>query len=89
MTTPPNHRPPPLPDLLTPAEADDALRYPRGRSARLARAGKLPHVELPDGSLRFPAADLARLTSSAATVADAADRPLLRLAGWEGVADAR
>ncbi|MEM8493865.1 MAG: hypothetical protein AAF916_10825 [Planctomycetota bacterium] len=49
------------PELLTPAEADRLLRYPRGRSARLARRGLLPHLALPDGEVRFPADLLDRL----------------------------
>ena len=39
--------------LLMPREVDRLLRYPRGRSLRLARSGKLPHVVLPDGEVRF------------------------------------
>lgn len=39
--------------LIKPREMDAVLRYPAGRSARLARAGKIPHVELPDGEIRF------------------------------------
>jgi predicted site-specific integrase-resolvase len=39
--------------LLTPRELDRLLRYPRGRSMKLARAGKLPHIVLPDGEVRF------------------------------------
>lgn len=34
-------------DLLTPHEADAFLGVPRGRSAKLARGGKIPHVTLP------------------------------------------
>ena len=41
--------------LLLPAEVDLLLRYPPGRSERLARRGKLPHVALPDGVIRFNA----------------------------------
>lgn len=40
-------------NFLTPEEVDGLLRYPRGRAARLARAGKLPVIILPDGELRF------------------------------------
>jgi len=40
-------------ELLTGREVDRLLRYPRGRSARLARRGDIPHVELPDGEIRF------------------------------------
>ena len=39
--------------ILTPEEVDSLLRYPRGRAARLARAGKLPVIILRDGELRF------------------------------------
>jgi hypothetical protein len=40
-------------DLLTPEEVDRFFRYPRGRAARLAKAGKLPAIFLPDGEVRF------------------------------------
>lgn len=39
--------------LLMPREVDRLLRYPRGRSVKLAKAGRLPHVVLPDGEIRF------------------------------------
>jgi hypothetical protein len=39
--------------LLLPFELDRVLRYPQGKSERLARQGKLPHIRLPDGSIRF------------------------------------
>ena len=41
--------------LLTPADVDRILCYPRGRSKRLAKRGKIPHVRLPDGEIRFDA----------------------------------
>ena len=40
-------------ELLTSREVDRLLRYPHGRASRLARAGLLPAVVLPDGELRF------------------------------------
>jgi len=40
-------------EILTPAETDRLLRYPRGRSVKLAKAGKLPAIFLPDGEVRF------------------------------------
>ena len=40
-------------DLLTSRDLDRHLRYPRGRSVRLARRGLIPHIELPDGEIRF------------------------------------
>lgn len=39
--------------LLTPREVDQLLRYPHGRSTKLAKAGSLPAVFLPDGEIRF------------------------------------
>ncbi len=41
------------PDLTRPEEVDRLLRWPAGRAHRLARRGKLPHVLLPDGAIRF------------------------------------
>jgi hypothetical protein len=41
--------------LLTAREVDRMLCYPRGRSVKLAKAGKIPHVLLPDGEVRFDA----------------------------------
>jgi hypothetical protein len=40
-------------ELLTPEEVDRFFRYPRGRAARLAKAGKLSAIFLPDGEIRF------------------------------------
>lgn len=39
--------------LLYPEEIDKRLNWPIGRAGRLAKRGKLPHVLLPDGSIRF------------------------------------
>lgn len=39
--------------LLYPEEIDDRLTWPLGRAERLARRRQLPHVVLPDGSIRF------------------------------------
>lgn len=44
--------------LLTDTEASDAVRMLRARLVRLARAGKVPCVLLPDGEVRFRRADL-------------------------------
>lgn len=44
-----------------PREVDRLLRYPRGRSLRLAKAGKLPFISLPDGEVRFDEAELEKL----------------------------
>jgi hypothetical protein len=51
--------------LLRPSEVDRLLRYPRGRSARLARRGVLPHVKLPDGEIRFHESQIAELVRPA------------------------
>jgi hypothetical protein len=34
-------------------DIDRRLNWPLGTARRLARRGKLPHVVLPDGSIRF------------------------------------
>ncbi len=39
--------------LIEPRELDARLRYPRGRSLRLAKRGLIPCVRLPDGEIRF------------------------------------
>ncbi len=40
-------------ELLKPSQVDSLLRYPNGRSQRLARQGLIPHIALPDGEIRF------------------------------------
>lgn len=47
-------------DLLKPREVDIILRYPRGRSQKLAKRGLIPHVLLPDGEIRFDRQTLSR-----------------------------
>jgi predicted site-specific integrase-resolvase len=37
------------------------LRYSSGHATRLARAGKLPCLTLPDGEIRFDEAEIQRL----------------------------
>ncbi len=44
--------------LLTDSEAGELLRMLPVRVVRLAKRGVIPHVALPDGELRFVAADL-------------------------------
>ena len=48
-------------ELLKPREVDLLLRLPFGRSARFAKEGKLPHVVLPDGDIRFDAVEIKAL----------------------------
>ena len=52
--------------LLTGYEVDSILRYAQGRAERLARRGKLPHVLLPGGDIRFRADDIENLIHSQA-----------------------
>jgi len=47
--------------FLHPEEVDQRLGWPLGRAARLARQGKLPHVLLPDDSVRFEWAEIEAL----------------------------
>lgn len=39
--------------LLYGEDVDRRLNWPLGRAEKLARHGRLPHFELPDGSIRF------------------------------------
>ena len=39
--------------LLYPDDIDQKLNWPPGTAQRMARRRKLPHVLLPDGSVRF------------------------------------
>ena len=48
-------------DLLYAEDIDAHLNWPLGRTARLARAGKLPHYVLPDGSIRLRLEEIAPL----------------------------
>ena len=50
-----------------PREVDRLLRYPRGRSLRLAKSGKLAHVVLPDGEIRFLQHEIEELLKSSCT----------------------
>lgn len=42
-------------------DVDRRLNWPLGRAERLARRQKLPHVVLPDGSIRFEWDQIERL----------------------------
>jgi len=44
-----------------PEDIDKRLNWPLGKSERLARRRKLPHVLLPDGSIRFIWEEIERL----------------------------
>lgn len=46
----------------TPEEMDELLRWPLGKSERLARRGLLPHILLPDGkTIRFNRSEIEAL----------------------------
>ncbi|MDX1963920.1 MAG: hypothetical protein SFX18_12260 [Pirellulales bacterium] len=42
-----------MPQLLLSADIDRRLGWPIGKAERLAKRGKLPHICLPDGEIRF------------------------------------
>jgi hypothetical protein len=46
---------------LYPEDIDERLNWPPGQAERLARRRKLPHVVLPDGSIRFEWAAIAAM----------------------------
>jgi hypothetical protein len=50
-----------MPNLLCPEEIDQRLRWPLGRTERLARQRRLPYLLLPDGSMRFDLDEIERL----------------------------
>jgi hypothetical protein len=47
------HREFEMKEILLPRELDRLLRYPVGKSKRLAEKGLLPCIRLPDGEIRF------------------------------------
>ena len=47
--------------FISPEEVDRRFGWPLGRAERLARRLKLPHVVLPDGSVRFDWEELCAL----------------------------
>jgi len=48
-------------NLLKPREVDLLFRYPAGRTLRLAKAGKIPFVRLPDGEFRFDEQEIQKI----------------------------
>lgn len=47
--------------LLCGNEVDRRLKWPVGRADRLAGRGRLPHIRLPDGAIRFEWPEIERL----------------------------
>ena len=48
-------------ELLKPQEVDLLLRYPFGRTLRLAKAKQIPCIRLPDGEIRFDKDEIEKL----------------------------
>lgn len=61
--------------LLTDREVDHLLRYPRGRSRRLAKDGLIVHIVLPDGEIRFDEDEIKKLLTSTAAQATESEVP--------------
>ena len=60
-------------NLLTPREVDRLLRYPRGRSLRLAKAGRVSCIRLPDGEVRFDQSEIEKMLASTTAPAQEAE----------------
>lgn len=58
--------------MLYGEEIDQRLSWPLGRAERLARRKRLPHVVLPDGSIRFEWASIEPLLTRVPAEASAA-----------------
>lgn len=52
--------------LLISREVDRLLRYPLGQTMRLARAGLIPFIRLPDEEIRFDEAAIDKLLKDGA-----------------------
>jgi len=50
-----------LEPLLKPMDVDSILGLRPGQSERLARRKKMPHIELPNGEIRFRRSDIEHL----------------------------
>lgn len=61
--------------LVYPEDIDRGLNWPLGKATRLARRGKLPHVVLPDKSLRFEWARITALLKRVPEIADGDEPP--------------
>lgn len=72
-----------LQQLLIPVEVDRILRYRFGRSERLAKRGKLPHIRLPDGSIRFRQGDVEQMIGGTSTTVADTRSPQIEKAGSE------
>lgn len=52
--------------LLLPGQVDLLFAWRAGRAAKMAEAGLLPAIRLPDGQIRFKRSDLERFLEAAA-----------------------
>lgn len=56
-------------DLIAPEDVDRRMKWRFGRAERLARRRQLPHVLLPDGTIRFRWEEIERLIVAVPAVA--------------------
>lgn len=47
--------------LIKPVEIDRLLDWPLGKSSKLAKQGKIAHLILPDGAIRFSQGDVEQI----------------------------
>jgi hypothetical protein len=61
--------------FIYPEEVDQRLNWPLGRAERLARRHRLPHILLPDGSIRFEWEQIEKLLLRVPTYSDQGETP--------------
>ena len=52
-------------NIMKPVEVDLTLRWPAGKTERLAKQGKIPHLVLLDGAIRFSPEDVDKILADA------------------------
>jgi hypothetical protein len=63
-----------MPALLCGDDIDRRLNWPCGKAERMAKRGKLPHLVLPDGSIRFRLSAVRKLIVSRPSEAEGGKR---------------
>lgn len=66
--------------ILRGFDVDIALRWPNRRAEKLAKKGLIPHLILPDGSIRFRQSDIEAIVRQAERLAQCG-HPGLRVSG--------
>lgn len=51
-------------ELIKPKDVDLIMQWPFGKSSRLARQGRMPHIVLPDGQIRFDPAEVENILAN-------------------------